>query len=69
MARPQIPNRHDPAAARQSTRQGREKGVRVYIAADDLRAAGIDPHGEPPTYRMWVDPKRKGSVLVRLYHP
>ena len=50
---------------RKAQRSGREKGVRIYIGADELRAAGIDPDGPPPTFRVWG--RRRGSVLVRLY--
>jgi len=57
--------RYDAARARKSQRYGKEKGIRVFIAAEELEAAGIDPNGEPPDYRVWG--RRGGSVLVRLY--
>lgn len=57
--------RYDPGRARRAVRQGKERGVRVYIPADELRKAGIDPHGAIPTYKVWG--RRSGSVLVRLY--
>lgn len=58
-------SRHDPIAARQGQRRGREKGLRIYLSAAELRAAGIDPNGPAPTFRVWA--RRGGSVLVRLY--
>jgi len=57
--------RYDDAAARQSVRRGRERGVWVFVPARELRKAGIDPHGPAPTYRVWG--RRGGSVLARLY--
>jgi hypothetical protein len=56
---------HDYARRRRSLRKQREKGCSVYIPADDLAKAGIDPDGPPPFYRVWGAPR--GSVLVRLY--
>ena len=42
------------------------RGCYIYIPADELVKAGIDPYsGELPTYRVWG--RRGGSVLVRLY--
>lgn len=60
---------YDPAARKRATRAGAEKGCRVYIPADVLIAAGFDPEGPPPFYRM-VGHKRSrnaGSVIVSLY--
>ena len=59
------PTRYDPARARKALRYGKEKGVRIFISADELRACGIDPDGPTPEYRVWG--RRGGSVLVRLY--
>jgi len=56
---------HDTAARRRAQRDGRQKGCTVYIPAEVLEAAGIDPHGPVPFYRTWGS--RRGSVLVRLY--
>lgn len=57
--------RYDPGKARLAQRWGKERGVRVFIPADELRKAGIDPDGPVPTYKVWG--RRSGSVLVRLY--
>lgn len=59
--------RHDPKRHRKAQRAGAEKGVRIYIAADELRAAGIDPNDPPPTFRVWARESGRGSLLVRLY--
>jgi hypothetical protein len=57
--------RYDEAAARQSVRRGRERGVWIFVPAAELRKAGIDPHGPAPKYRTWG--RRSGSVMARLY--
>jgi hypothetical protein len=62
---PQELTRHDPLKARQAQRAGREKGVRIFVSAAELRAAGIDPDGPAPKFRVWA--RRRGSLLVRLY--
>ena len=60
--------KHDHAARRQSVRQGRERGCRVYIPEDVLRALGFDPDEPPPYYRTWAGPKRTNpTVLVQFY--
>jgi hypothetical protein len=58
-------HRHDPARRRRSTRAGRQKGCFIYIPAQVLQDARIDPEGPTPYYRTW--PSKGGSVLVRLY--
>jgi hypothetical protein len=57
--------RYDSAARRQSRRKQREKGCAVYIPAEELVKAGIDPDGPAPYYRTWGT--SRGVVLVRLY--
>jgi len=57
--------RYDSGLRRQSKRTGREKGVWLYIPAEELEAAGIDPNGPAPLYRTWGS--RRGSLLARLY--
>jgi hypothetical protein len=55
----------DPARRKRSQRRGRMKGCYVYIAAENLQAAGFDPAGPAPLYRVWGG--RRGSLLVTLY--
>lgn len=57
--------RHDPAKRRQATRGGRRKGCYVYIAAEQLAKAGVDPNGPAPFYRIW--PSSRGGLFIRLY--
>lgn len=64
--RPDLPpGRHDAAQRRKASRKGRERGCSLYIAAEDLVAAGIDPYGLPPEYKVW--PGRKRTLMVALY--
>lgn len=57
--------RYDVAARRQSKRTGRERGCWLYIPAEELEKAGIDPTGPPPFYRTWGT--SRGGIMVRLY--
>jgi hypothetical protein len=57
--------RYDFAERRRSTRTGRERGCWVYIPAEELRKADIDPSGPRPWYRVWGSPG--GGVMLRLY--
>lgn len=59
-----IPGRYDPARRRRAKRTGRERGCWLYVPAEELERAGIDPTGPPPWYRVWG---RSRSVLVGLY--
>lgn len=56
---------YDSARRRQAKRTGRERGCWIYIPAEELARAGIDPHGPLPLYRTWGTARR--GVLVRLY--
>lgn len=56
---------HDPMQRRRALRKQRERGCSIYIPADELLKAGIDPGGPAPFYRTWG--YRRGSVIVRLY--
>lgn len=61
--------RHDPGLRRQSIRKQRERGCSVYIPAEELLKAGIDPDGPAPYYRTWGYRRgpRSPSVVVSLY--
>ena len=61
--------RYDPAERKQATRGGRDKGCRVYIAAEELERAGFDPNGPPPYYRVtgYQRSRNAGSAIVSLY--
>jgi hypothetical protein len=60
---------YDAARRRQSVRAGRFKGCRIYIPAEELRAAGFSPDEPPPFYRTvgYQRSKGAGSVIVSLY--
>lgn len=58
--------RYDAAMRRRAIRKQREKGCSVYIPAEVLIAAGIDPDGPVPWYRTWPAPGRP-RVIVNLY--
>lgn len=60
-----VPGRHDAALRRKASRKGRERGCSLYIAAEELAAAGIDLDGPPPLYRVW--PSRKRTLMIQLY--
>ena len=57
--------RYDAGRRRRAKRDGREKGCRVYIPAEELAKAGFDPDGPEPYYRVWGT--QRGGVFVRLY--
>lgn len=58
--------RHDQAARRRGTRAGRRRGCYIYIPAEQLLEAGIDPNGPAPWYRIWVA-KGRPRFVVNLY--
>jgi hypothetical protein len=60
-----VPSSRDSAGRRRTRRVGRERGCAVYIPADELVKAGIDPYGPPPYARVWGAPR--GRVVVQLY--
>ncbi len=62
---PDVSGKHDAGLRRKATRAAREKGCSIYIPAEILRVAGIDPEGPTPYYRTWA--AKRGSVLIRLY--
>jgi hypothetical protein len=57
--------RHDAAALRHSKRAGRERGCWVYVPAEQLVEAGLNPYDPAPDYRVWSGKKR--TLLVQLY--
>jgi hypothetical protein len=59
--------KYDQVVRRKSERRGRERGIRVFIPAAELRKAGIDPHGPAPEYKLWGNADRGASVFVKLY--
>ena len=59
--------RHDPERRRRSQRHGKQKGVTITISAAELRAAGIDPEGPAPEYRVVPGSRRDGGLQLRLY--
>lgn len=61
----QANTKYDAMLRRRSTRKGREKGCHLYIPAEELRKAGVDPDGPPPYFRTWG--RGRGSIMVRLY--
>jgi len=63
----QANTRYDAGRRRQSIRRGRERGCWVYVPAEELERANIDPYGPAPLYSMWG--RQRGSLLVRLYKP
>lgn len=60
-----IPGKHDPAARRRGVRKGKERGCWVYLPAELLLRAGVDPHDDPPYYRAWSG--GRSGVVLRLY--
>lgn len=56
---------YDQARRKRAQRRGRQRGCSVYISAEELAKAGIDPDGERPWYRVYAGPRR--GVVVSLY--
>lgn len=61
--------RYDPAERKRGQRRKRERGVWVYIAAQELDAAGFGGEQPPPFYRCHGHRRSRnaGSVIVSLY--
>ena len=57
--------RYDKGERRKSHRKGRERGCWVYIPAEELQEAGVDPYGTAPFYRVWAG--TRGGIRLRLY--
>lgn len=58
-------SKYDPQLRRRSHRGRRERGVWVYIAAEELVRAGVSVFDPPPDYRVWGG--RRGGLFLRLY--
>jgi hypothetical protein len=56
--------RYDKTRRRRSRRSGRETGCWVYVPGEELRAAGFEPGGQLPWYRVWGSAR---GVTLRLY--
>jgi hypothetical protein len=59
--------RHDPEARRKSQRHGKQRGITITISAAELRAAGVDPEGPAPEYKVFPGKRRDGGLQLRLY--
>lgn len=61
-------SRYDRLSWRKAVRAGRQRGVTVFIPAAELRAAGIDPDGPAPEFRLAGMMSRKSShrVIINL---
>jgi len=57
--------RYDRAKRRLGLRRQRQRGINIYIPAEELAKAGFDPNGPAPAYRVWGAPR--GRVVVQLY--
>lgn len=59
--------RHDSASWRRAKRSGRQRGCYIYLAAEELERAGLDPTAAVPTYRVWPSKaKGNGRFVVTL---
>lgn len=57
---------YDRAERRRAQRNGRERGVRIYVPAEELERMGIDPSDPSPLfYRLWGS--STGAGYFRLY--
>ena len=63
--RPIQRSKYDRTLRRRSYRGRRERGVWVYIAAEELARAGVSVFDDPPDYRVWGG--RRGGLFLRLY--
>lgn len=59
--------KRDQARRVRSQRRGRGRGVWVYISAEQLAAAGFQPHEPPPLYRVWESSDGRPRFMVNLY--
>jgi hypothetical protein len=56
---------YDHGKRRRTKRAGRERGCWLYVAAEELYAAGFTPDEPPPFYKVWGS--SRGGLFVRLY--
>lgn len=56
---------YDHAKRRRAQRRQRMRGCYVYVPAEELVKAGIDPNGPAPFYKVWGS--KGGSAFVRFY--
>lgn len=56
--------RYDPAARRRGVRKGRERGVWIFVPAEELERIAVDPRAAAPWYRIWT---RRKTILVQFY--
>jgi hypothetical protein len=59
--------KHDAAARKRAKRTQRERGCWLYIAAESLEQAGIDPSGPVPWYRVVGIGKGRARFVVQLF--
>jgi hypothetical protein len=59
--------RQDTAARKRAQRSGRLRGCSMNITADELEAAGIDPHGPRPWYRIVGIGTDRSRFVVQLF--
>ena len=55
---------HDSALPRLAQRHGKERGRRVYVPAETLQIAGIDPDADPLRYRFY--PGQRGRIILQF---
>lgn len=69
LSAPRTSGRHDAGMRRKAQRRGRERGCWVYIAGEELQAAGIDPHGPVPFYKIatYQRSRNASTAIVSLY--
>jgi hypothetical protein len=59
--------RSDTAARKRGQRRRNEKGITLYLTRGELEAAGIDPEGPVPWYRVVGIGKGRARFVVQLF--
>jgi hypothetical protein len=62
-----MPGRSDHAARKRALRAGRQRGCSIYIDAESLEQAGINPSGPVPWYRVVGIGKGRSRFVVQLF--